>query len=197
MKKLFELHQKITLLVNEYQILKDTPDGKQELAGYARQKRLALREQFTLFANEGLTKVLATSKARSAIDLSPTFDVYDDTGKPLAVLKKEFKKSLLISTWSILDAKEKNLLFNVSEKSTAVAIGRRVWELVPYLSEFIPFPFKFHFLIKSGDQTVGEYTKIALIRDHYALHLDEKQAGKLDEKAWMVLAVLLDAMQSR
>ncbi len=94
MKKLFEVHQKITFLANEYRILKDTDDG-QELAGYAKQKRLALREQFTLFSDQAQTIVLATSKSRSIMDLGPAFDVLDGNQKPLAVLKKNFKKSLL------------------------------------------------------------------------------------------------------
>jgi len=197
MKKIFELHQKITFLVNEYVVLKDADGDKQLVVGYARQKRLALREQFTLFANQNQDKVLATSKARSVIDLGPTFDVYDENGQTLGVLKKEFKKSLLISSWSIYDPAMKNLLFSVSEKSAAIAIFRRAWEFVPFVSEVLPFPLKFHFSVKSGNEVVGEYIKITTIRDHYALYLKEDKSVALDERAWMVMAVLLDAMQSR
>jgi uncharacterized protein YxjI len=197
MKKLFELHQKITLLVNEYVVLKDASEEEKQVAGYAKQKRLALREQFTLFKDETQTEVVATSKARSVMDLSPTFDVYDANGKSLGILKKEFKKSLLASSWSIYDSDMKNLLFSVSEKSQAVAIFRRVWELIPFISEISPFPLKFHFNIKTDDKVVGEYIKTTTLRDHYALYLEEDYLNKLDERAWMVMAVLLDAMQSR
>lgn len=196
MKKLFEVHQKITLLANEYRILKDA-DGTQSVSGYAKQKRLALREQFTLYSDESQTKIAATSKARSVMDFGPTFDIFDEAGKPLAVLKKEFKKSLLLSTWSIYDAQMKNRLFSVAEKSVGIAFARRGWEFIPFVSEVMPFPLKFHFSIKAGDKIVGEYTKIATIRDHYALNLEQSQQKRLDERAWMVMAVLLDAMQSR
>ena len=196
MKKLFEVHQKITFFVNEYRILKDA-GGQQELAAYAKQKRMALREQFTLFADSAQQKVIATSKARSIMDFSPVFDIHDDAGKSLAVIKKEFKKSLLISTWSVYDPAMKKLLFGVSEKSRAVAIARRAWEFIPIVSEAVPFPLKFHFSVQSGKQLAGEYIKTTTFRDHYALYLKENKAKTLDERAWMVLAVLLDAMQSR
>lgn len=196
MKKLFELHQKITLMANEYRVLVD--EGNQpKLAAYAKQKRLAVREQFTLFSDDSQKTVLATSKARNIMDISPTFDVFDSNQKLLAVFKKEFSKSLLVSTWSIYSADGQTLLFSASEKSKAVAIARRVWELVPYVSEVVPFPMRFHFSIKADGEIVGEYTKITTIRDNYALYLKENHIQSLDMRAWMVLAVLLDAMQSR
>ena len=197
MKKVFEVHQKITFLVNEYAVLKDSKTGQPQVVGFAKQKRLALREQFTLFKDEAQSEVLATSKARSMIDLSPTFDVFGSDNKPLAVLKKEFKKSLLVSTWSVYKPGSQNTLFSVAEKNTTVAVFRRLWEFIPVVSEFIPFPIKFHFSIKAGDKNVGEYRKTTTIRDHYALYLEDSAAMQLDERAWMVFAVLLDAMQSR
>lgn len=192
MKKLFEVQQKITLIGNEYRIIKGS-----ELAGYLKQKRLALREQLTLYADEQQSTILATSKARNIMDISPVFDVQDGNGKPLAVIRKEFKKSLLSSTWNIYDKDESQKpLFTVGEKNKTIAIARRVWELIP-VETFIPFPFKFHFSIFSDNKIIGEYTKLTLFRDHYALNIEEKEISKLDEQAWMVLAVLLDAMQSR
>jgi uncharacterized protein YxjI len=191
MKKLFELHQKITLVGNEYRVLKDS-----QLVGYARQKRLAIREQFMIYADTSQSNVLATSKARSVLDLGATFDVHDDKGKLLAVLKKEFAKSLISSTWSVADAGG-NRLYAISEKSLRVAIVRRLWDFIPFIGGLLPFPMRFHFIISSDGKVVGEYEKIAIIRDHYALHLDDKEIPKLDERVWMIIVVLLDAMQSR
>ena len=71
MNKVFELHQKVTFLVNEYQVLEDSPDGQQILVGYAKQKRLTLREQFTLFKDQEQTEKVATSAARSILDFGP------------------------------------------------------------------------------------------------------------------------------
>lgn len=196
MKKIFELHQKITLLANEYRVLEDTPEQSQRLVGYAKQKRLAIREKFTLYADEAQQQVLATSAARSMVDMAPVFDIEDASGKPLAIAKKEFQKSLISSTWSIYDPGMDTVLFTIQEKNPAVAILRRVWEFIPIVGE-IPFPLKFHFSILENNKVVGEYIKTTLWLDHYALYLEENSKDKIDEKAWMIIAVLLDAMQSR
>lgn len=195
MKKLFELHQKITFLVNEYQVLEDAPGG-QNLIGYAKQKRLTMREQFTLFKDTAQTEVLATSAARSILDFGAIYDIADANGKPLGAAKKEFGKSLLNSTWSVYDPDVKKVLFTLKEKSQFMAILRRLWELLPYVSD-VPFPIKYHFVILKGNKLAGEYIKITRFRDHYALYLDDRFEDKIDKRAWMVVAVLLDAMQSR
>lgn len=196
MKKIFELHQRLTLMVNEYRVLEDTASGGQALTAFARQKRLAIREQFTLYTDETQQKVLASSKARSIMELGVVFDIYDEAGKTLAVMKKEFKRSLISSTWSIYDAKMETVLYTIKEKSLLMAVGRRIWEILPIPLD-LPLPFKFHFSIFSGDAIVGEHIKTTLFRDRYALYLDEPHASKLDKRAWMIAAVLLDAMQSR
>jgi uncharacterized protein YxjI len=196
MTKVFELHQKLTFMVNEYRVLEDTAEGSQELIAYAKQKRMAIREKFTLYSDESQKQVLATSAARSIIDMAPVMDIADGSGKPLAVVKKEFKKSLISSTWSAYDPKMEEVLFTIKEKSMAVAVGRRLWEILPIPLE-LPFPMKFHFQITQGDKLAGEYIKTTLWRDHYALRLEDEFKGVLNEKAWMIIAVLLDAMQSR
>jgi len=115
----------------------------------------------------------------------------------LAAVKKEFGKSILNSTWSIYsDDSLSQLVFTLREKSQAVAIWRRIWGLLPYLSD-VPFPVKYHFVILDSQTVVGEYIKITRFRDRYAFYLDERYVDKLDERAWMIMAVLLDAMQSR
>lgn len=193
MKTLFEVQQKITLLANEYHIVKDG-----QLTAFVKQKRFTLREHFSLFSDEQQTNILATSQARQVIDYAPTFDVLDDKSKLLVVIKKDFKKSLLRSSWSLYkDAEMKKLLFTVQEKSLPVAIMRRLWELLPVDALVIPFPVKFHFTVMRSNQEAGEYTKLTLFRDTYAMNLDDSAASDLDERAWMIFAILLDAMQSR
>lgn len=197
MNKLFELHQKITLMVNEYIVFKEAADGSQHVAAFAKQKRLALREQFTLFADETQSQAIASSAARSVLDFGAIYDIMSADGKYLASLKKEFKQSLLNSTWHIFaDQQTTQPLFVMKEKSQFVAIFRRLWGFLPYAND-IPFPVKYHFVIKSGEAVVGEYVKNTRFRDHYSMFMDEAAAGKLDERVWMVAAVLLDAMQSR
>jgi uncharacterized protein YxjI len=195
-KKLFELHQKITLFVNEYQVLEDAAPEGQKLVGYVKQKRLALREKFTLFKDETQAEVVAISTARSILDFGAIYDIAGGNGKPLAAAKKNFGKSLLNSTWTIYDTSVTAELFSLREKSQFIAILRRVWGFIPYAND-IPFPIKYHFVILRNSQVIGEYIKITRFRDHYALYLDEQYEKVIDPRAWMIVAVLLDAMQSR
>lgn len=196
MNKVFELHQKLTFMVNEYRVLEDTAKGSQKLTAYAKQKRMAIREKFTLYSDESQQTVMAISSARAIMDVAPVLDIVDGSGKPLAAIKKEFKKSLISSTWSVYDPEMKDVLFTIKEKSMSVAVGRRLWELLPIPLE-VPFPMKFHFQIMQGDKLAGEYIKTTLWRDHYALYLEDSFKDVLDKKVWMIIAVLLDAMQSR
>lgn len=192
MQKLFEVHQKVTLLVNEYHVLKDG-----QPVAFVKQKRFALREHFSLFKDEAQTEALVSSQARQVIDLGSAFDVTDSRNVHLGTLKKDFRKSLLRSSWSIYKDKDlTDLAFRLQEKNMAIALLRRLWGFIPYLSDF-PFPIKFHFSILTGEEVAGEYTKLTLFRDHYALYLKDSEFQKLDEKAWMIMAVLLDAMQHR
>lgn len=193
MNRVFELHQNIRLMVNEYRVL-DTDKAPAELLAFARQKRLAIREQFTLYKDQQQKEILATSKARSVVDLGATYDIYGSDGKQLAQAKKDFKKSLLTSTWHISTANGKQS-YTLREKSPLVAIVRRLWDFLPIV-DIVPFPLKFHFVILKDSAVVGEYIKTTLFRDRYALYL-EKNEKELDIRAWMIIAVLLDAMQSR
>jgi hypothetical protein len=196
MKKLFEVHQRLTAFGNEYRILGGDSENLQ-LEAYAKQKRLAMREKFTLFTGEDQKQVLATSQARKVFDPSTAHIIRDDKDKILAVVKKEFKSSLLRSTWTIYaDEELTKPLFKVQESNSAVAILRRVWHLLP-VTDFVPFLIKFHFDILVDNEVVGKHSKITLLRDHYAFYLDEEHAKVLDEKAWMIFAILLDAMQAR
>ncbi len=191
MKKVFELHQKFAPLVNQYRVIEDD-----KLVGFASQKRLAMREKFTLYKDESKTQIVASSAARKIIDFGSAYDVYDEKDKKLAVIKKEFIRSLGTSTWLVYDAEMKKELYMVTEKNQGVAIFRRVWNFIPVLGD-IPFILKFHFSIYRDDKIVGEYQKLSLWFDRYALFLDEAELKRLDQRVWMIMAVLQDALQGR
>jgi uncharacterized protein YxjI len=195
MRTLLEVHQRITPLVNRYQVFAPGADGLEPVA-FVQQKRMALREEFGIFRDEAQSDVLARVKARSVIDVGATFDVRDPAGAPLGAFRKDFGKSLLKSTWHAYAADGDAPVATVFERSTAVALSRRAWNLVPLVGD-LPFPIKFHFFIQAGDEVVGECRKTATVRDRYALSVRESHVDLLDRRAWIALTILLDAMQSR
>jgi uncharacterized protein YxjI len=194
MRTLYEVHQKITPVANRYQVYEPDAGGLRPVA-FVHQKRFAFREQFRIFRGETEGEVLATVKARSVIDVGATFEVRDPAGVVVGAFRKDFGKSLLKSTWHAL-APDETPVATVYERSTAVALGRRAWNLVPLVGD-LPFPVKFHFFVEAGGEVVGECRKTASIRDRYTLSVRETHVDLLDPRAWIALTILLDAMQSR
>lgn len=192
----FRIEQKITPLANQYRVYQgaDSPD----IIAFVHQKRFAFREKFELYGDEAKTQLIATIQARQAIDLGARYDVTGADGHKLGVLNKNFKQSLLRSTWEIRTPDEPAApLATVRERSLPVAILRRLWEFIPVVGG-IPFFIKFHFeFITASGSVSGSYVKTTLLRDHYLLEVAEPLASAADWRVYVSLGIMLDAMQSR
>ena len=182
------VRQKITAFVNRYVVTVPTATGDEgEQVAFVEQKRLAFREEVTFFTDESKATPLFRFKARQVLDIGATYDVTGADGTTIGLFRKDFKKSLLRSTWHI---EQGGLSATGSERSQVVAILRRVWDLF----EDLPFPFKYHFDFVSGDKPVMSVDKTALIRDRYRVDI---QDPALDRRLAIAMAVGLDALQSR
>ena len=140
----FTIDQLIRPMVNLYRI----SAGPTPVA-FVRQKRMAIKEDIRFFADENEVRELWRIKARSLMEFGGRYDVTTPEGERIGVLGKVFGKSLLRSTWSILDADEQELAI-AKERSVPIAILRRVIDAVPY-GDFVPIPF--HFTIDAGETT--------------------------------------------
>ena len=139
----FAVAQKITVMVNRYEIRTVRPDGSNgELMASAQQKRLALKEEVTFYTDESRSTRVFSFKARQRLDLGATYDVMDAEGAPIGWFRKEFAKSLLRSSWQLGTAD--GLVLAGAERNANVAIMRRLWEVLPVVSD-LPSPFLFHF----------------------------------------------------
>ena len=49
----FSVHQRITVMVNRYEVRGEGPDGREQLLAMAQQKRLKLKEEVVFTADEG------------------------------------------------------------------------------------------------------------------------------------------------
>jgi uncharacterized protein YxjI len=180
--------QKITAFVNRYVVTVPTSTGTDgEQVAFVEQKRLAFREEVTFFTDESKTTPLFKFKARQILDVGATYDVTAADGTPIGTFRKDFKKSLLRSTWHL---EQGELTAVGSERSQLIAILRRVWDLF----EDLPFFFKYHFDFVLGDKPVMSVDKTALIRDRYLVEIKEPT---LDRRMAIAMAVALDALQSR
>ena len=184
----FTIGQLIRPMVNLYKI----SAGPTPVA-FVRQKRMALKEDIRFFADENEARELWRIKARSLMEFGGRYDVTTPEGEKIGVLGKVFGKSLLRSTWSIMDANEQELAV-AKERSVPVAILRRVIDAVPY-GDFIPIPF--HFTIDDGDRHIGDLNRRFGVRDTYDLDVSGDTERKIDRRLAVSLGIALDALQSR
>jgi hypothetical protein len=189
----FFVKQRITLMVNRYEIRVANPDGSEgALMAFAEQKRMKLKEEINFFTDESRTRQVFTFKARQRLDVHAEHDVLDEAGRPLGYVKKQFGASLLRSTW---DLAAPGLAAVGRERSQLIAILRRIWDLIPYIGEvWIPFVFHFDFVDAATGQPVMSSERVWAFRDRYEVTVPDQ---RLDFRVAAAMAVALDALQSR
>jgi uncharacterized protein YxjI len=184
----FTIDQLIRPMVNLYRI----SAGPTPVA-FVRQKRMAIKEDIRFFADENEAHELWRIKARSLMEFGGRYDVTTPEGEKIGVLGKVFGKSLLRSTWSIMDADEQELAV-AKERSVPIAILRRVIDAVPY-GDFVPIPF--HFTIDAAERHIGDLNRRFGIRDTYDLDVAGDVDRRIDRRLAVSLGIALDALQSR
>lgn len=198
MKPRLNIRQLIRPIVNKYEILQ--PDNGKLLA-LAQQKRLAFKEKVQFYADESKSTVIFSFHAEKVIDVHGTYFIEDEHGARLGSFKKQFQKSLLNSTWTLMDAEGKER-FVVNESNQTIAVMRRLVGWIPFVGDimelvvaFIKYHFKFTD-INSGE-VVGMYRKTTTFRDKYQLQMTDEAYDSIDWRVYGAFCVALDALQSR
>ncbi|HEY8456193.1 MAG TPA: hypothetical protein VIL34_11385 [Actinopolymorphaceae bacterium] len=180
------VRQRVRMMVNQYEVHVPGPDGESEAAmvAFAQQKRLAFREQVTIYTDDSKQKPLLSFKARQALDLGATYDVFDQFGNQIGLFRKDFGSSLLRSTWHL----EQPQLGTVTgrERNQLVAILRRFVDGLDWLP--------YHFDFTNGDQPAFSVDKKWALRDRYVVDIADPW---LDRRLVIAMAVALDALQGR
>ncbi len=199
--KSYIIQQKVRPLVNQYAIYEATEAGEPgTMVAFTQQKRLAFKEKFTAYTDETKETIAFEIQARKVFDVSGRYDVTDGQGAAIGVIGKNFKSSLLRSTWHIyrLDQVDTPALV-VQERSKGLAIFRRIWGILPYIGD-IPFFLKYNFDFTDpvSGQVSASYNKTTTFRDHYQLDIqDDGTAGSFDPRVLIALGIMMDALQSR
>ena len=190
---LFFVSQRITLMVNRYEIRSADTDGREgPLLAFAEQKRMKLKEEVNFFSDESRTRRVFSFKARQRLDVHAEHDVFDENGQPIGMFSKQFGASLLRSTWNL---SAPGIEAVGRERRPVIAILRRIWEFIPYLGDiWVPFVFHFDFVDKATGQTVLVSERQKAIRDRYTVTVPD---SRLDFRVAAAMAVALDALQSR
>ncbi|WP_330277976.1 hypothetical protein OG205_21250 [Lentzea sp. NBC_00516] len=186
------VHQKVTFMVNRYEVFADDNGKPGGQVGFAEQKRLKIKERITIYTDSSKSQVLFEFNARKAIDLGSGYDVTDANGQRIGLFRKDFAKSLLRSTWHL----EQPGLPAVTgaERNKWLAGFRRLWQWIPFIGD-APFPMRYHFdFVAENGAPVFSVDKKTWIRDHYLVTV---QNPGVDRRLVIAQAVALDALQSR
>jgi uncharacterized protein YxjI len=189
----FTVSQRITVMVNRYEIRAVNPDGTEgALLAFAEQKRMKLKEEVVFYADGSRTRPVFSFKARQRLDVHARHDVLDEHGTPLGSFSKKFGASLLRSTWEL---SAPGLEAVGRERRPVIALLRRFWELIPYLGDvWVPFVFHFDFVDTATGAPVLVSERRKAIRDRYDVSVPDP---RVDFRVAAAMAVALDALQSR
>jgi uncharacterized protein YxjI len=195
----FVLRQRIRPIVNQYEFSLPGADGQPgEPISFVEQQRFKFKEDIRFYADDTKQRELLRINARQRFDPRARYDVTAADGTKIGEIQKAFGASLLRSTYTVFDA-EGNEVARASEKSLAVALFRRLVDLVPYVggfSDWLPIPY--HFDFKRGDTLLGTHTRQAWkFRDTYTIDMSGDPQRTLDRRLILAIAVGMDALQAR
>ena len=193
----FLVQQVFKPIANEYRISIPAPDSTEEGEPllFVKQKRMKIKEdiRFRLGSDDG--PHLFMIKSKTVFEFRGRHEVLDHEDRPIGLLEKDFRRSLLRSHWRIRDT-EGNELFEAHEASWAIALIRRLADFGPdwlSLLQWLPFNFTFK---REGAET-GSYKRVlGKLRDRYVLELGEGMQG-VDRRLVIAFAVALDSLQDR
>ncbi|MGY2127581.1 hypothetical protein [Blastococcus sp. SYSU DS0617] len=189
----FFVNQRITPMVNRYEILAANPDGTPgALLALAQQRRMTLKEEVVFFSDESRSQAVFSFKARQRLDVHARHDVLDEYGRVIGSFSKRFGASLLRSTWEL---SAPGLEAVGRERRPVLAVVRRIWGAIPYIGEvWVPFVFHFDFTDSATGAPVLVSERQKAVRDRYDVTVPDP---RLDFRVAASMAVALDALQSR
>ncbi|WP_211269560.1 hypothetical protein [Paenibacillus glacialis] len=163
----------------------DPQDG---LVFYVKQQAFKLKEDIRVYSSEDMTEEVLVIKARSRIDFSATYDVFDSiSNETVGSFRRKGMKSILKDEWIILDQQEREVGL-ITEDSMLMAILRR------FLSNLIPQTFV---------GTIGQHDVLTFKQrfnpfvQKIELDFSMDRQQLLDRRLGIAASVLLSAIEGR
>ena len=182
----FAVKQRFTAMVNRYEVLPADANGDPTgpMFAFAQQKRMKLKEEVIFYGDDSKTVPVFSFKARNVMDIRGVTDIFDPQGNAIGMFSKDFKASLLRSTWLVSAAGGAQM--RGQERSQFVALLRRFSDVT-----FIPYHFDF---ARADGAVAFSVEKKWGLRDRYTITVWD---ASLDWRVVSAMAVALDALQAR
>jgi hypothetical protein len=125
-------------------------DSNEQVVLWGQQKAFKLKEDLRFFADENKSQELIRIAARSIMDFSAAYDVFDSqTGQKIGAFKRKgWKSSLMQDSWLLMDAQDREL-GQVQEDSALLGLLRRY---VDYVSLLFPQKFTVSMTVEAANR---------------------------------------------
>ena len=131
-----------TVLTKKFHIF----DANEKLLGYSEQKAFKLKEDIRIYTDETKTDERLAIKARSIVDFSAAYDVYNSKDqRKVGALKRKGWSSIVRDSWTVMDADDQEVGM-IQEDSMTLALIRRFLPLGGLI------PQKYHLSDASGTE---------------------------------------------
>jgi hypothetical protein len=174
-----------TVLTKKFHIF----DADEKLLGFSEQKAFKLKEDIRVYTDETKTDERLAIKARSIVDFSAAYDVYNSKDqRKVGALKRKGWSSILRDAWTVMDADDQEVGM-IQEDSMTLALIRRFLPLGGLI------PQKYHLSDASG-------TELASFRQHFNpfiqyLTVTNYDGSPLSPLLVLAAGVLLVAIEGR
>lgn len=166
-------------------------DLNENLVLWASQKAFKLKEDFRIYSDENKTQELLRVSARSILDFSAAYDVYDaQTNQKLGAFKRQGLKSNFVQdTWTLMDWNDAEIGL-CQEDSAFMGVVRR---FVDYASLLMPQRYD----ITVGGQQIATFQQGRNpFSSRMEIRLDQPNAA-YDRRLVLALAMLLSAIEGK
>ena len=167
-------------------------DGNENLVLWASQKAFKLKEDFRIYSDESKTQELLRVAARSILDFSSAYDVYDSqTNQKLGAFKRQgLKSSFVQDTWTMMDAQDREIGM-CQEDSALFGVIRR---FIEYASLLMPQRYD----VTLGGQNVATFQQGRNpFSSRMEIDFSADASGAFDRRLALALAMLLEAIEGK
>jgi hypothetical protein len=170
-------------------------DAAGQLRMYVKQKLLKLKEQVTIFADEGQSIPLYHIKADRVIDFNARYNITAPDGRELGSVRRRGRRSLWRANYEV--ARGEEVLLVIKEANPWAKVGDALFGEIPFVGIFAGYVFHPRYLVQRADGTEVLHVakQNALFEGKYSI--EKRTELSPEDEGMAVLAILMMLLLER
>ena len=170
-------------------------DASGQLRMYVKQKLLKLKEQVTIFADEGQSVPLYHIKADRVIDFNARYNITAPDGRELGSIRRRGRRSLWRANYEV--ARGEEVILVLKEANPWAKVGDALFGEIPVIGMFAGYVFHPHYTVQrpDGSEALHVAKQSALWEGKYSV--DRKAALDPEEEGMAILSILMMLLLER